>query len=43
MAMVVDKAGADRAALDVDRPTGRAGQLAELDDLAVLDRDIAVK
>ena len=43
MAMIVDKAGADHSAFYVDRLAGRAGQFAHLDDLAVLDRDIAVK
>src|SRR5262249_11255710 len=40
VAMIVDKAGADRAPVGVDRPRGRAGQFADLGDLAVLDADI---
>src|SRR5438270_7986553 len=43
MAVVVDKAGADRAAFGVDRLVGCAGELAEIDDLAVLDPEIAVE
>jgi hypothetical protein len=43
MAVVVDEAGRDRAAFGVDRLAGRAGELAEIDDLAVLDPDIAVE
>src|SRR5262249_42630526 len=41
MAMVVDKARRDDAARSVDRARRRTGQFADLDDLAVLDRDIA--
>src|SRR5215831_10542831 len=41
--MVVDKARRDGAPLGVDRAFGRAAQFAELDDLAILDPDIAVK
>src|SRR5437660_4722481 len=40
MTMIVDKAGADRAAVGVDRLRRRAGELADLGDLAVLDPDI---
>src|SRR5690348_8413047 len=40
MAMIVDKAGADGAAIGVDRLRRRAGELADLGDLAVLDPDI---
>src|ERR1043166_5130051 len=43
MAVIIDKARADDPALHIDGLAGRAGQLAHLDDLAVLDRDIAVK
>src|SRR5438067_506036 len=43
MAMIVDKAGRDDLAADIDGLAGRAGQFAHLDDLAVLDRDIALK
>src|SRR5262249_50636197 len=43
MAVVVDKTGGDDLAADIDRLPARAGQLAHLDDLAVLDRDIAVE
>ena len=43
MAVVVDKAGRHGAALGVDRAPGGAGELAELDDLAVLDPDIAAE
>src|SRR5439155_15411046 len=43
MAMVVDKAGRDGAAIGVDRALRRARQLADLDDLAVLCRDIGAK
>ena len=43
MAMIVDKAGADRAAVGVDRLRRRAGELADLGDLAVLDPDIAAE
>jgi hypothetical protein len=39
--MVVDKAGGDDASLGVDRARRRSGQFADLDDLAVLDRDVA--
>jgi len=40
---IVDKAGSDSAALGVDRARGGAAQLADFDDLAVLDCDIASK
>src|SRR5205807_4296452 len=43
MAMIVDKAGADRAAVGVDRLRRRAGELADLGDLAVLDPDIGAE
>src|SRR5690242_3376865 len=43
MAMIVDKAGRDGSAVGVDRAVGRAAQLADLGDLAVLDPDIAAK
>src|SRR5260370_26658169 len=43
MAMVVDKAGSDGAALGIDRARGRSAQFADLDDLAVLDSDITAE
>jgi hypothetical protein len=43
MAMIVDKAGGDDLAADIDHLVGGAGQLAQLGDLAVLDGDVAVK
>ena len=43
MAVIVDKAGGDGAARGVDGLLGRAAQLADLDDLAVLDADIALE
>src|ERR1700736_3296550 len=43
MAVIVDKAGCDGAALGVDRARRGAAQLADLDDLAVLDADIAAE
>jgi hypothetical protein len=43
MAMVVDKARRDDPPLSVDRALGGAAQLPELDDLAVLDPDIAAE
>src|SRR5438045_8984041 len=43
MAMIVDKAGADRAAVGVDRLCRRAGELADLGDLPVLDPDIGAE
>src|SRR5438067_1410797 len=43
MAVIVDKPRADHPALDIDGLAGRAGQFAHLDDLAVLDRDIALE
>ncbi len=43
MAMVVDKARGDGAAVGVDRLFGRARQFADFDDLAALDADIAAK
>ena len=41
VAMIVDKARRDDAAVGVDRARRRPGQFPDLDDLAVLDRDIA--
>src|SRR5215470_15603294 len=43
MTMVVDKAGGDGAARGVHRALSGAAQLADFDDLAVLDADIAPK
>ena len=43
MAVIVDEAGGDDPAVGVDRPRGRAAQFADLDDLAVLDPDIAAE
>jgi hypothetical protein len=43
MTVVVDKAGGDGAALRVDRVLRRPAQFADLDDLAILDADIATK
>src|SRR5438874_9910524 len=43
MTVVVDEARADHPALGIDGLAGRSGQFAHLDDLAVLDRDIAVE
>src|SRR5437762_11990129 len=43
MAMVVDKAGRDGAAGGVDRLARGTRQFADLDDLAVLDPDIAAE
>jgi hypothetical protein len=43
MAVIVDKARRDDLAAGIDGLPGGAGQLAELGDLAVLDRDIADK
>ena len=43
MAVIVDEPGRDGAALGVDRAVGGAAQFADLDDLAVLDADIAPK
>src|SRR5260221_8651363 len=43
MAMIVDKAGCDALPAGIDGLAGRAGELAELGDLAVLDADIAVE
>jgi hypothetical protein len=43
MAVVVDKAGGDRAAVGIDDLVGGAGELADLGDLAVLDPDIAAE
>src|SRR5882724_8858900 len=41
MAVIVDKAGRDGAALGVDRAPRRTAQLTDVDDPAVLDADIA--
>src|ERR1700730_9482851 len=43
MAVIVDKAGSNSAALGVDRARSGAAQLADFDDLAVLDADIAAE
>src|SRR5437879_3148971 len=43
MAMIVDKAGRNDLTAGIDGLAGRAGELAELGDLAVLDRDVAAK
>jgi len=43
VAVIVEKAGSDSAALGVDRALGGAAQLTDFDDLAVLDADIASK
>src|ERR1700737_1830885 len=43
MAVVVDKAGCHHLPRGVDRALRRAAQLAEFDDLAVLDADIAAE
>ena len=43
MAMIVDKARRDDLAAGIDGLAGGAGQFADLGDLAVLDRDIAVE
>src|SRR5271169_3921895 len=43
MAVVVDKAGGDGASFGVDRARCSAAQLADVDDLAALDADIAAK
>jgi hypothetical protein len=43
VAVIVDEARGDRLAADVDDGVGRARQFADLDDLAVLDGDIAME
>src|SRR3982074_3914046 len=43
MAMIVDKAGRDDLARGIARARRRPRQFADLDDLAVLDRDIAAE
>src|SRR2546423_7152106 len=43
MAVIVDKARGDGTALGVDRAGCRSAQLADLDDLAVFDADIAAE
>src|SRR6266436_10366103 len=43
VAVIVDKAGSNGAALGVDRAHRGAAQLADVDDLAVLDADIAAE
>src|SRR6185312_4522289 len=43
MAMVVDETGRDGLAADIDGLLGGARQLADLDNLAVLDRHVAVE
>ena len=43
MAVVVDKAGGDDLAAGIEHLAGGAGQFADLGDLAVFDRDIAME
>src|SRR5262249_13160202 len=43
MAVIIDKAWGHNLSLGVDRTFGRTAQLAELDDLAVFDPDVAAK
>jgi len=43
MAVVIDKAGGDGAAFGVDRARRSAAQPTDVDDLAVLDADIAAE
>jgi len=43
MAVIVDKAGRDHQTGSVDRARRRPRQFADLDDLAVLDRDIGAE
>src|SRR6516164_4829009 len=43
MAVIIDKAGGDGAAIGVDRARRSAAQLTDVDDLAVLDADIAAE
>ena len=43
MAMVVDKARRDYLTADIDDLIGRARQLADLGDLAALDRDVTLE